>query len=47
MEYLTASAAAIAEGIAQELARPVTSAAVTTGGAARAAALIAPLLSQH
>jgi pimeloyl-ACP methyl ester carboxylesterase/predicted glycosyltransferase len=44
MEYATASADAIAEAIAYELGRPVSSTAVASGGAARAADLIAPLL---
>jgi predicted glycosyltransferase len=46
MEYATATAEGIAEAIAQELRRPVTSTAVASGGAARAASLIAPLLSE-
>jgi pimeloyl-ACP methyl ester carboxylesterase/predicted glycosyltransferase len=45
MEYASATAEEIAEAIAHELGRPVRSAAVTGEGAARAAALIAPLLS--
>ena len=46
MEYAGVTADEIAEAIAQELGRPVSSSAVTSGGAARAAALIAPLLSE-
>jgi predicted glycosyltransferase len=46
MEYASATAEEIAEAIAHELGRPVRSAAVSGGGAARAAALIAPLLSE-
>jgi pimeloyl-ACP methyl ester carboxylesterase/predicted glycosyltransferase len=44
MEYATATADEIAEAIAQELRRPFSASAVTSGGAGRAAALIAPLL---
>jgi pimeloyl-ACP methyl ester carboxylesterase/predicted glycosyltransferase len=44
MEYASATADGIAEAIAQELARSIGYLAVPGGGAARAAALIAPLL---
>ena len=45
MEYATATADEIAEAIGHEVRRPVASSAVTSGGAGRAAALIAPLLA--
>jgi UDP-N-acetylglucosamine:LPS N-acetylglucosamine transferase len=44
MDYADATADTIAEAIAQELERPVSVSGVASGGAARAAALIAPLL---
>jgi pimeloyl-ACP methyl ester carboxylesterase/predicted glycosyltransferase len=47
MEYASATPGAIAEAIAQELARSVVYRAVTGDGAARAAALIAPLLADR
>ena len=46
MEYASATAGEIAEAIAHELGRPVSAASVSGAGAARAAALIAPLLSE-
>jgi UDP-N-acetylglucosamine:LPS N-acetylglucosamine transferase len=46
MQYSSATPEEIAEAIAHELARPVGSAEVAGGAAARAAALIAPLLSE-
>ena len=44
MEYATATTDEIAQAIAHELRRPFSASAVTSGGAGRAAALIAPLL---
>jgi UDP-N-acetylglucosamine:LPS N-acetylglucosamine transferase len=46
MDYAAATSDGIAEAIAQELRRPVGPSGPTSGGAERAAALIAPLLSQ-
>jgi predicted glycosyltransferase len=45
MEFAAATPASIAEALAQELGRPIAYRAVTGEGAARAAALIAPLLA--
>jgi len=47
MEYASATPEAIADAIADELRRPVAYRAVPSGGAARAAALIAPLLGGY
>ena len=47
MEYASATPDAIAEAIADELGRTVAYRAVPSGGAARAAALIAPLLGGY
>ena len=44
MEYATSSPEAIAEAIAGEIDRPIDYRPVETDGAARAAALIAPLI---
>jgi UDP-N-acetylglucosamine:LPS N-acetylglucosamine transferase len=46
MEYSTATPGRIAQAIAEELGRTVAYRAVPPGGAARAAALIAPLLGR-
>ena len=47
MDYSTATPAAIAEAIASDLTRAVNYRPVAPGGAARAAALIAPLLAER
>ena len=47
MDYATATPAAIAEAIASDLKRAVNYRPVAPGGAARAAALIAPLLAER
>ena len=47
MEYATATPEAIADALAEELGRPVAYRAVPSGGAVRAAALIAPLLGGY